>query len=166
MSRDRVEGKQVRELIVRPVLQELGLWSEAAEILVWGTGAHEGDGYDAVQQYGGPALSWWGIEPETYYDFLRNTAPGLTRSRSAVMVAYMAMVPKRYSGYPPAEHLIRDIGFACATCRLLYFRAPRALPAANDLPGLAAYWKQFYNTVHGKGTVEDWLANYRRHCEG
>lgn len=163
----RTEGKQIRDLIVAPVLKELRMWCRSSEKLVWGTLAHEGDGFDAVRQYGGgPALSWAGIEPATYNDFLTNSWPGLARRRPDVAAAYMGMVPKRYSGFPPAEHLVRDIGFAVATCRLLYWRAPAPLPAHDDLPGLAAYWKRFYNTVHGDGTVEKWLASYRRHCEG
>lgn len=40
-------------------------------------------------------------------------------------------------------------------CRLRYYAVPKAIPA--DLDGRAAYWKQWYNTSAGKGTVQDYL---------
>lgn len=140
------------------------MWSPASETLVWGTMAHEGAGFDAIKQYGnGPAVSWAGIEPNTYNDLLRNSLPGLARTRPAIVAAYSAMVPRKYSGYPPAEYLMRNLEFAVATCRLLYFRVRAPLPP-NDLMLLAQYWKQYYNTIHGAGTVTKWLKDYQRYC--
>ena len=161
-----IEARQIRDNIIKPVLGELGMWSPGAETLLWGTAAHEGDGFNALRQYGnGPALSWWGIEPDTYRDLLTNTIPGLQRSHPKAIAAYQGMVPKRYAGYAPAEHLMRDQAYACATARLLYWRIAAPLPAADDLPGLAAYWKRYYNTEHGAGRAEQWLDAYRRFCQ-
>lgn len=40
-------------------------------------------------------------------------------------------------------------------CRLRYYAVPSKIP--ETLSGRAAYWKQWYNTSAGKGTVEDYL---------
>jgi hypothetical protein len=42
-------------------------------------------------------------------------------------------------------------------CRIHYLRVPEVLPAANDWPGFAAYWKNHYNTWLGAGTVDGFL---------
>ena len=49
-----------------------------------------------------------------------------------------------------------------ATCmaRVHYLRKPASIPASLD--GQAAYWKKYYNTVLGKGTEEEYKANYKR----
>lgn len=47
-------------------------------------------------------------------------------------------------------------------CRLHYLRVPEAVPLT--LEGQAGYWKQYYNTVEGKGTVEEYVGNLRRLC--
>jgi len=152
-----VDADQIRQHVVVPVLRELGLWSEAAERLVLGTGAHESGGFRWLAQVRGPALSWFQIEPATYYDLLDRTLPGLERRAPELVMRLRGLVPRRYDAFPPAEYLARDQGYATAICRLLYYRVPRALPAANDLAALAAYWKRYYNTAAGRGTPEQWL---------
>ena len=34
------------------------------------------------------------------------------------------------------------------------YRAPSALPEYNDIEGMAKYWKTYYNTSQGAGTLE------------
>lgn len=41
-------------------------------------------------------------------------------------------------------------------CRLRYYAVPTAIPVT--LQGRAAYWKQWYNTSAGKGTIDDYLS--------
>ena len=35
-----------------------------------------------------------------------------------------------------------------------------ALPDADNVAELAHYWKLYYNTPEGKGTVEEFIKNY------
>lgn len=49
------------------------------------------------------------------------------------------------------------LSFIC--CRLSYKRIPAAIP--GDLLGRAQYWKEYYNTAAGSGTVE----HYRESVE-
>jgi len=45
-------------------------------------------------------------------------------------------------------------------CRLFYKRIPEAIPAAIDARG--AYWKKYYNTYLGKGSVGEYVDNALR----
>ena len=58
--------------------------------------------------------------------------------------------------------LATDLAYACAMARIHYLRKPEPLPAHDDIEGLARYWKEHYNTFLGKGTVEEFVHNYRR----
>lgn len=153
---------QVREHIVRPTLQAIGLWSQAAENLVVGTAAHESDGFRYVHQVNGPALSWFQIEPATYLDMVANLMhrlPGITQ------FAIKGMKPQSSGDfYPPADYLMSNAAWACVFCRLKYWWAPTPLPAADDLMGLAGYWKRWYNTERGAGKPMQWLTRYQAEC--
>ena len=48
--------------------------------------------------------------------------------------------------------------------RLHYYRVPQPLPDA-DLLQVAAYWKRHYNTTLGKGTINQFMRNYRTYVE-
>lgn len=54
-----------------------------------------------------------------------------------------------------------NLAYATAVCRLQLYRARPPLPAADDVAGLAAYWKRFWNTAKGRGTEEQFIAHYR-----
>ena len=60
-----LDAKQLRELVIKPALLEIELWSEAAEELVLGTAIVESR-LSFIKQLGsGPALGFWQIEPDT-----------------------------------------------------------------------------------------------------
>ena len=60
-------------------------------------------------------------------------------------------------GLTDEQQLTGNLFYATAVARLLYWRAPRKLPAPDDIWGLAHYWKDFFNTVEGKGRVEHFV---------
>ena len=59
--------------------------------------------------------------------------------------------------------MIGNLYYAAAMARVHYLRRPEALPPAGDVEALGQYWKNFYNTFLGKGTVEEFVENYHRH---
>lgn len=150
-----INAKQLREAIIRPTLTLIGLYSEAAENLLFGTAAHESNGGTYVKQVGGPALGLYQMEPRTYDDIWNSYLTGRTL-REQVLSACM------YEMKPPAEHLLWNMRLSTIMCRLHYLRVPKALPASDDIDGLAAYWKQYYNTPLGKGTPEQFKADFVR----
>lgn len=155
-----MDAKQLRDYVVAPTLKAISLHSESAERLVMGTAAHESGGFRFIHQVGGgPALSLFQIEPATYTDLVVNTLPGLGKNLRAAILPFLP-VPA-----PPAERLLTDLAFATVVCRLLYYRAPAAMPAdPGDALALAQYWKQFYNTPQGAGQPGEWVLNFRKYC--
>jgi hypothetical protein len=142
-----INAKQLRELIIRPTLKDMGMWSEAAENLLMGTAAQESHLGSYIKQVGkGPALGIYQCEPATHEDVVR-------WARGKDFLQYDTCFPGR---------LVYDLKYATMICRLHYYRVPKALPDADDLDGLSNYWKVFYNSVKGKGTVEEFKDNYVR----
>jgi hypothetical protein len=45
--------------------------------------------------------------------------------------------------------------------RVHYLRRPEPIP--TDLTGQAEYWKKWYNTYLGAGTVEEYIENYKKY---
>ncbi|MCB0078826.1 MAG: hypothetical protein KDD73_15550 [Anaerolineales bacterium] len=161
-------ASQYRRFLIRPTLDALGLWSQAAENLLIGTAAHESNGFQAIHQYGkGPALSMYQIEPATHNDLWEHSIGGYARRNAGGMAMLLDWLPRMFprGQAPDAMLLLTDLRYATAICRLLYWRVPRALPAPDDLGGLAGYWKEHYNTVHGAGHESEWLDAYARHCQ-
>ena len=72
------------------------------------------------------------------------------------------LIIKRFGNRPPEDRLITDLALAALFCRLQYRRYPERLPAPDDVQGQAELWKKRYNTIHGKGTEEEYESNYKR----
>ncbi|MBF0181341.1 MAG: hypothetical protein HQM03_15065 [Magnetococcales bacterium] len=144
---------QLREYIIRPVLQRLDLWSEAAEELVLGTGIQESGLVHLRQLGGGPARGLWQMEPNTHNDIWNNFLHFRNKLGLRILGPYTKPDPMR---------LTWDLAYACAMCRVHYLRCPDALPEAGDIDGQARLWKKVYNTPLGAGTVEEYLSNWHR----
>ena len=61
------------------------------------------------------------------------------------------------------EIMIRELNFSpmlsVILCRLFYLLRPGKIP--DTLEGRAAYWKKYYNTEYGKGTIEHYIKSSR-----
>ncbi len=134
--------------VVRPSLDSIGLWSPAAERLLLGTAITESE-LTWLRQHGdGPARGVYQIEPATHADIWAHYLA--YRARLAERVARLAA-----GAIPRADQLTWNLGYATAIARLVYYRRPEPLPAADDLAGLARYWKAHFNTNLGAGSAED-----------
>lgn len=146
-----------RRLVIRPVLNELGLWSEAAENLLLGTALHESGGLRHVRQIGGgPALGLYQMEPDTHADLWNNWLSYRPTWADAVQAFAI-------EGMPRVDSLLYMPAYATAAARLQYYRKPPALPDAHDIPSLAHYWKTHWNTDRGKGTVDQFIDAWSRY---
>lgn len=163
-----INPEQLRTLVVQPVLAALELSApDVAENLVMGTAAHESHLGDYIKQVGGgPAMGIFQMEPATLNDCYANYLdyPGRADLKAKVD-GFLAAHPALSDGSPDkAGQLATNLAYATAMCRIRYYRAPAAMPTdANDVNALAAYWKQYYNTPLGAGTVEQFVADYNRY---
>lgn len=68
-------------------------------------------------------------------------------------------IVKEKFGYDIEKIELADLAYdpllSLICCRLSYKRIPALIP--GDLLGRAQYWKEYYNTEAGKGTVEHYL---------
>lgn len=119
--------------------------------LLLGTAAQESEFGHYLRQLGnGPARGFFQMEPATEEDIWNNYLAFRPPLRSAVY-----LITGR-SG--PGPWLEWDVAYQIVMARLQYRRAPGAVP--ETLQGQAEYWKDFYNTAGGKGTVSEYLENW------
>lgn len=148
--------------VIRPVLRDLDderiephiPFSEPAARLLLGTALTE-TALDALYQHGGPALSFWQVEPATLDDAYVNYLdyrPGL---RDLVE-------RHRPPAIAPEQAMVQSLSYACAVARIVYYRAPESLPRGDDARALAQYWKTHFNTVLGAGKAPEAEAWFRR----
>lgn len=148
--------RDLRDMVVRPTLERLGLASPAAVALVLGTAVEE-SGLGALKQLGGgPARGFWQVEPATHDDV---TARVVTR------YPHLHERLSEIAGLWPSriEQLATNLCYGAAICRLKYYLDPLPLPAADDIDALGVAYKRIYNTALGKGSAEKWAKNYRSH---
>lgn len=158
-----IKVEHLRELVIRPVLQDLHMYSPAAENLLLGTAAQESMlGYFLKQSPSGPALGIYQMEPATHGDIWDNYLAYDEDLSSLVR----GLASQHHFTRNPHEELITNLAYATAMCRLHYRRVKQGLPAADDIHGLALYWKQHYNTFKGAGKVEEFVDNYHKFVLG
>jgi hypothetical protein len=130
---------------------DMGLYSAAASNLLLGTALHESGALKYHHQDRGPAMGLYQMEPDTLKDLFVN---------------YLSFHDERYV---QLEHYaekglsidnqwnLYNARYATAACRLQYSRVSEALPPADDLGKLAAYWKTYWNTSAGAGKKQQFI---------
>lgn len=146
-----IDKTQLEDLITR-VLLDANLWSREAVDLLMLTAAQESHlGTYIVQKGGGPAQGIFQMEPLTEEDIWHNYLEYREDLRDYVLDT----CPEG-----TFSSLETDLVYQILMARLHYRRVPSPLP--KGIEGMANYWKKFYNTNEGKGTVEEAVANYKR----
>lgn len=147
-----INVNDLRIHIIRPVLQSLDLYSQAAENLLLGTAAQESRMGFYVRQINGVALGIYQMEPDTYYSIKND------------YLAYKPALSKKVdawsNGTDDVNQLVINHNYSTAMARLKYAWIKEPLPEASDIRGLAQYWKKYYNTPAGKGTIDEFISNY------
>lgn len=145
---------QLRELIIKPALQDLVMLSDdAVELLIF-TCAVESNGGTYIKQLDGPALGIYQMEPNTYNDIWQNYI--VYRPPLGIILGH------NFDAFrmPSEDRLMYDMRFATAMARIHYTRVTEALPPANNSQSIFDYYKAHYNSVLGKADSEGCLARY------
>ncbi len=146
--------KQFRDYIVAPALNHINLHSLAAEQLVMATAMAESNICFVHQVGGGPARSFFQMEPVTHDDIWArylSRKPHLLGDLKGLIMRDMDL----------HEQLHGNLFYGAAMCRIFYLRFRKPLPEVDDWYGMAEYWKKYYNTRLGAGTVEGFLRQAR-----
>jgi len=150
-----INAAQFSAQVVIPTLQLLdsqaGIpYSDTAYCLVMGTIAQESLLGTWLVQQNGSALGLGQIEPATL--------EGLVAALSPQEAAALATLATPAS---PAHNAVSNLAYSTALVRLYYWQIPAPLPAKNTVADLGAYWKLWYNTPDGAGTVAQFAQNWQ-----
>lgn len=152
-----IDPAHLRECVIRPALKRIALWSESAEELLMLTAAQESAMGQYLRQIRGPAVGVFQMEPATHDDIWGNYLaykPQLAERVLAIRAGW---------GETKHEEMAGNLYYAAAMARVHYLRDPNRLPGADNVLGLASYWKRAYNTHLGRGTVDEAVHNYKRY---
>ena len=147
---------QFRELVIKPALTVIDGHSPAANELVLGTALQESRLQYIKQLGNGPALGFFQMEPNTHEDIWTN----FLSYRKELAEKVMSLAATTTAHHPSSNELIGNMWYGAAMCRIHYMRVPDPLPKAGDVPGMAMYWKEHYNTHLGSGTEEEYEENW------
>ena len=139
--------------VVIPTLKELDMYSEEACLLIVGTAIQESRLHYLKQIPSGIAKGICQMEEATHDDIWDN------------FLKYKPEIKEKLMGLTNqsmdlVDQLKGNLYYAVAMCRIHYYRVSEPLP--NYLAGMARYWKKYYNTELGKGTVEEFIHNYEQ----
>ena len=144
--------QQFVEEIITPALDAIGLNSRAARELLLGTALQESNLF-YLKQIHGPAMGLFQMEPATHDDLWTNYLIYKPKLAGKVHTISCQQTPEEMAG---------NLWYGAAMCRIHYLRVKAALPKAGNIKAQAAYWKKYYNTHLGKGTVEEYIDNWNR----
>ena len=101
-----------------------------------------------IKQINGPACGIFQIEPRTARDIIDHFIFYKPKLRNNFA--------KLYNDYLTLEqNLCTNLMFSIFMCRCFYLRIKETIPSTVE--DRAKYWKKYYNTALGKGTVEKYI---------
>lgn len=158
-----INANDLLECVIQPTLKMLAEYnskveSESAEHILLGTAAVESKMGYHLKQVGGPACGIYQIEPDTHDSIINNFVnyrPELVR-----------VLDKMRAPFGTVYNLSCNLIYATAICRLKYWTSPGEMPHADDIDGMAAYWKTHYNTWRGQGTIQKFIDAYGNYVRG
>lgn len=153
--------KQLNSVEVTSVVQQIATVLKKYETLIpgfdkvdalrllAGTAAIESDFTHTVQIGGGPARSYFQVEPSTVADNIHN----YIAYRPKLVIAHSKVTKlKSFSLKAIEDELLTNFEFAVFHARLKYYRSPIVLLSKSGLSSveqLAYFWKRVYNTSLG-----------------
>lgn len=146
--------KQLRDLIFDTLEYCHMTVSDSIVNLLVGTICQESACGQYLKQVKGPACGICQMEPKTAKDIIDN----YISKRAELFGNYTKLYNKNLT---LEQNLCYNMMFSVFMCRVFYLRFKENIP--HDLEGQARYWKKYYNTSLGKGTVEQYIKNYRRY---
>jgi len=159
-----MKSHDLKKLICR-VLQDFNKYSEESVDLLLLTCAQESScGQKLFQIGGGPALGIFQMEIDTLHDIINNY---LIRRKSLYNSVRLFMC-----GVSLDLNLTGNILFQIVIARVYYMRIRTPIPKSRNyatksgyIYHLAKYWKKYWNTSEGKGTIEEAIRNYNRYIK-
>ena len=149
-----IKEEHLRTMIM-DILTPLDWYSEDAEELLMMTMAVETHLGEYLTQEGGPAEGIFQMEPDTERDIHENFLQYREETANKVY-SHMSMM---------GEDLKYNLPYQVILARVHYLRVHKPIPDKGNTEALAEYWKQYWNTEEGKGTVTKAMEKYDYYVE-
>lgn len=148
----------LRKYVILPTLKYLGLSDPEAEDLLVGIACAETNcGEYLSQLMDGPAMGVYQCEPDTMNEVLKY----LMARRLDLYKKVISLATQELS---IEDNLRGNLFFATAIARCFFLRFPEPIPKTAE--GKAEYWKKYYNTKLGAGTIDGFLRKWKEQEEG
>jgi hypothetical protein len=154
-----IDCQQLKDVVINPALTALGMNTPSAICLLLGTAAQESGMGNYIKQIGGPAYGIFQMEIQSYERIWGNLIFPNVALRAKIRLLL------GYTNKPPASRMASDLMLATIMTRLFYYMVKKPLPEENDITGIAAYWKTYYNSKLGAGTEQEFIKNYERYVK-
>ena len=152
-------NKQQILKVIKTTLKKLDAkyYSDQAVDLIYNTGLVESNYQYLMQLEDGPARGFFQMEPATAVDICKNYL--CFRPKLLTEIENICFLnPYVLVGAKPEQLkflLATNVALQIIFCRIHYRRVPKPLP--YTLEDQAVYWKAYYNSHLGKGTVEKFI---------
>lgn len=155
---------RIKEVLIRD-----NLYSKARLHQVYHTGIAE-SAYKTNMSSDGKAFSWWQVEYPTAQSLLCDSLPAFPdhdpiHKSIIALFASTGMRWEQFARIMLNKKNSNAFALQVEFCVLKYKTIPEPLPAWNDLPAQASYWKRHYNTSLGKGSINHFIQEVRNHNE-
>ena len=161
-----IDIKELRLAVIRPAIKAIDMWSEDAEELLIGTCAQESRGGTFLVQetnhgiYMKGGLGIFDMESATHESLWLHRINNMPELKAKIFT-YCDFKDK-----PKPIELVGNLGYASIMTRIFYHGIDEPLPPANNVEAMGAYWKKYYNTVYGAGTVDEFVKSYHAYVGG
>ncbi len=146
-----------RDLVLRPSLKGIDMWTPAAENLLLLTALVESELSYLKQVPQGPALGLFQMERRTFNDVLEYLEKRRFIADKIVIACNLDSLIRTDKCF------IGNLAYQCMIARVFYWRFEERLPYPDDIEGLANYHKKYYNTKLGKADPKKSIEIYKRY---
>jgi hypothetical protein len=163
-----IKTKQIKEYVVDPVLEALGLGGNITMLAYAAQESHMGTWIEQIGK-GIHGCGLWMVEHATHDDvwryLLREDDPNNTLEKRYIWRSYLALYFRQQFCLSNIyhDHLIYDLRYCCAIARLKLYMIPAPLPAEDDIQAMAEYWDKNYNCNAQHGTPAEFVKNYEKY---
>lgn len=156
-----IDPGQFRQLVIDPALLSIGMYSPAASELLLGTAIQESSLTYLTQLDGDAdpyddAMGVFQVERATHDDIWENYL------HYRWDLARKLLVACHFIAHPDASEMVTNLRYAAIMARMVYRRKSEPLPEVGDIHAQARYYVKHYNTALGKGSVAQYMSNWRR----
>lgn len=145
---------ELRHLVIRETLQELGDWSAANENLLLGTAAQESG--LGLKLKAGRLAGIYHISPAAH----RGVWDKYLINHPDLASVVRGLAGQRSFFQDPHGELVTNLKYATAIAWLIYKRSGRALPESSAPEELAKFWHRHFH-ARASGKIDDFIQNFR-----